>query len=196
LAVVVVAVAVGVIGPAVSRIQDKLLILGALCVLVPSLFLAGAVIKGKSTKDRPRVAASLSSSKDELLLKGSVEASGLQTGEHILIRVEGRTTARKLALLHVGRPRRAPDPSAPSSVEQQGLRDYYQLLYAARVGADIDGNLKAPIETAARPGLYERVVVSAEVVERAGPRAAVKRPEVRSCDATTPFWGCAQLLTP
>lgn len=64
--------------------------------------------------------------------------------------IEGRTTRNALAFFHAGRPRSRTDrPSAFS--REPGARDHLQLIYAARVGPDADGKIKAPIETVAPP---------------------------------------------
>jgi hypothetical protein len=194
--VAVLAVAFGVILPAMwAKVPDGVLAIGALFLFGSIGVLGGFIVDSASTKERPRVAASLSKSGDHLSVKGSVEASGLSSGEHILIRVEGRTTRVKLAALHSGRPRGSRDPLAPYSDDYAPLRDYYQLVYGARVGPDADGKVKAPIATRIPHRLYDRLVVSAQVVGKADP-VQVAKETVRRCSATTTYWGCIAILVP
>jgi hypothetical protein len=188
-------VGLGVIAPAVSRrIPDWILALGVGGLLVVGSIFGVLIVEGASTKERPRVNASLTATKDQLTIKGTVKASGLGSDEHMLIRVEGRTTRHPLADLHAGRPRGRADPPGGQATEG-GVADHLQLLYAARVGPDAEGKVDAPIDTVASRSLYERIVVSAQL-QGAVDAQRVAEAEVQRCDATTRYWGCALLLVP
>jgi hypothetical protein len=118
-----------------------------------------AIVDSKSAKERPRIVAKLASTERGLQLEASVNADGLRADEHILIRVEGRTSSEALAGRHAGSPTTGHDP--PSDVVDA---DYYQLLYAGRVGPDQEGKVASSFTVPLSPGLYERLVVSAEDV--------------------------------
>ena len=158
-------VGVGVIAPAVSKkIPDWVLAIGVGLLLGVGTWFAVLIVGGTSTKERPRVSGSLAVTDKQLMIKGLVEASGLKSDEHMLIRVEGRTTKEKLAFFHAGKPRDKADPPGGADVEP-GVTDHFQLIYAARVGPDHEGKVKAPIDTVAPAKIYERIVISAQLQE-------------------------------
>lgn len=170
LALVVVGVSAGIILPAVnSGVPDGWIALGAAVVLLATLVFAILIIRGKSDDQRPRTASSLSVEGRFATVKGNVKASGLQTPEEVVVRVEGR---------------RRDDPS---------LR--LVPLYLSRLGSDPDGQIDAPIETVLRRRRYDRVFVSAEIVEEVKPEDVRKR-KLRRCRATTENFGCTALVVP
>jgi hypothetical protein len=170
LALVLLGVSFGIILPAVNRkVPDGWIALGAAVVLASTLAFAILIIHGKSDDQRPRTASSLSVAGRFATVKGNIKASGLQTPEEVVVRVEGR---------------RRDDAS---------LR--LVPLYVSRLGPDPDGQIDAPIETVLRRRRYDRVFVSAEIVEEVKPEDVRKR-KLRRCRATTENFGCTALVIP
>lgn len=152
--------------------------------------------RGQRRLDQGAAASQRQSGRDKRAAdnQGLVEANGLKSDEHMLIRVEGRTTKNELAFFRAGKRRDKNDPAGGTDTEP-GVDDHFQLIYAARVGPDEEGKIKAPIETVAAPKLYERIVVSAQVQGEVN-RRRVQATRVQRCGEDTRYWGCAVLLVP
>jgi hypothetical protein len=132
-----VVVAFGIVGPAVTaRIPDAALMYGTIALVAAGAWLSWLVVDGASTKERPSVSGSLSATADQVTVKAQVEAGGLKSSEHMLIKVEG---------------------------ERYGDDT---VLYVARVGPNSEGKVKAPVETVVPRAAYGELIVSAQLQEK------------------------------
>jgi hypothetical protein len=153
--------------------QVALLLVGVVMLAVGLAWLSELAIATKSAKERPRLSASVVNRTDGTFLASTVNASGLNSDEHILVRVEGRSSSRVLAASHAGI---GPRMRKPKNFSEG---DYYQLLYGAQVGPDAAGQVSYPIKLRVSPALYERVVVSARLMTGPTPKEC-QDPHVKS----------------
>ena len=162
-------IAVGIVGPAVTeKIKDGWLVVGTLLLVGMTGVISFLVVNGASTVERPSVSGALTAADKSLTVKGMVEASGLKSDEHMLIKVEGETQT---------------DPTKDT------------LLYVARIGPNSEGKVKAPIETIVARSDYNEIIVSGQLQSEVK-KARVKQEGVQDCNETTKYWGCARLLVP
>ena len=162
-----VAIGLGVVAPAVSkRVKDVWLAAGSAALLAVGILFGVLVIGGASTSERPSVSGSLTVGEQTMTVKGQVEAAGLRSDEHMLIKVEGER------------------PDGTDAV-----------VYVAHVGPSSEGKVKAPIETVVPRSAYAELIVSAQLGERISQEAR-RTEAVQDCGDDTPYWGCARLLVP
>ena len=127
----------GIVGPAVSKkIPDGALVFGTIAIVAAGAWLSWLIVEGASTKERPSVTGSLAATADQVTVKGQIEAGGLKSSEHMLIKVEG---------------------------EQAGNDT---VVYVARVGPNSEGKVKAPVETVVPRAAYSELIVSAQLQEK------------------------------
>lgn len=160
-------VAFGIVAPAVwDKIPDRFLIYGTVLLVGAGGALGWLVVEGASTKERPSVGGSLTAGEKTVTVKGQVDASGLKSNEHMLIKVEGENAA--------------------------GVDT---VVYVARAGPDSEGKVSAPVETSVPRAAYRELIVSAQVEGKISDKQRRKE-AVQDCGADTPYWGCARLLVP
>lgn len=168
LGVALLAVAIGVIMPAVVDIvPDGVIVLGTL-LLAASLWALGTrMADDQSRSARPQVAGALSTTSTEVKLTGSVKASGLRSTDHMLVQADKYTTGK----------------------------DMLVNLYTAFVGPNADGKVDAAISLSAARGKFDRIVVSGEVQGKIDETKA-DQTRVELCDASLRYRGCAVLVVP
>ena len=162
-----VVVAFGVVGPAVTKkIPDVALVYGTFLLVGAGAWLSWLIVEGASTKERPSVTGSLTVTGDIATVKGQIDAGGLKSSEHMLIKVEGEK---------------------PGGVDA--------VVYVARVGPNSEGKVKAPVETVVPRAAYAELIVSAQLQEKISKKERRKE-AVQDCGDETPYWGCVRLLVP
>jgi uncharacterized protein YegP (UPF0339 family) len=138
--------------------------------------------QAKSASDRPRVSASLNKTASGLNVVGTVDAAGLETDQHVFVRVVGISTDDKLADAHVGHPRAGEKPLDR------------QPVYSSRTGASSDGTAQVKMNVPVGAGLYERLDVEAVVSDDR--KKPITGEQTDSCDQETSNIGCESLMVP
>lgn len=136
------AIGLGVIAPAVSkRVKDGWLGAGTVVLVAVGIIFGVLVIRGASTSERPSVNGSISVTEKTVTVKGLVEASGLKSSEHMLVKVEGEK----------------------ANVDT--------VVYVAHVGPNSEGKIKAPVETVVPRDAYSEIIISGQLPKTVGDAA-------------------------
>lgn len=168
LGVALVAVALGVIMPAVVKVvPDGVIVLGTLLLAASVWALGTRMADDQSLSARPQVTGALSTTSAEVKLTGSAKASGLRSTGHMRVQVD-KYTAGKDKLVN---------------------------LYTALVGPNGDGIVDAAISLVAARGKFDRVVFSAEVQGKVDEEEA-DQTQVEICDESLKYRGCAVVVVP
>jgi uncharacterized protein YegP (UPF0339 family) len=169
----------------------------------------------KSASDRPRISAQFKNGEDGLRVLGKVHASGLESDQHVFLRIVGVSTDDHLAEFYVGHPRREKGDDAP--VRPEKGEESRQALYSSRTGASSDGTAEMDFDIPVGAGLYERLDVEAAVsqdtpaegdepdvhaglpavVDADGERQIVSGRPTKACDRDVEHdMGCQSLMVP
>lgn len=171
---VVLAVLTGVLWPVwrgrCSRRLKRVLTLAVLIVGGSTVGIAWAATNDLSAKARPRITAKLERAGERTRLVGTVTATGLQTKEHILVRIAGLKPRRKAN----GDEDRVP-------------------IYNGRTGPNVEGNVEVTLDSFVPTGVYERLDVEAVLESEDDVSSAEPAP---ACDVAKRTFGCVSLATP
>jgi uncharacterized protein YegP (UPF0339 family) len=169
----------------------------------------------KSASDRPRISAQFKNGEDGLRVVGKVHASGLESDQHVFVRIVGVSTDDHLAEFYVGHPRREAGDKPP--VRPEKGEESRQALYSSRTGASSDGTAEMDFDIPVGAGLYERLDVEAAVsqdtpaegdepdvdaglpavVDADGERQIVSGRPTKACDRDVEHdMGCQSLMIP
>lgn len=116
-------------------------------------------VESTSAKDRPSVTAKFTSAEDSVFIEATALASGLRSDEHVLFLIEGLSLDEPLARHVAGLAR------AGSLVEKVAGSDYTQTIYLSRTGPDENGDVDLSVLAPVSVGLYERMRVSAYLIQ-------------------------------
>jgi hypothetical protein len=116
-------------------------------------------VESTSAKDRPSVTAKFITVDGSVFIEATAKASGLRSDEHVLFEVEGLSLNEPLARHVAGLARAEPvDEREPGS-------DYAQTVYLSRTGPDENGEVDLSVLAPVSVGLYERMRVSAYLIQ-------------------------------